>query len=89
MTSTSGTNLIEEIVTIYNNYQFETQILAASMRNSIYVKNAALAGAHVATIPPEVIYDMLHSELSVVSLNGFIYEWNKLPKEKRNYFTEK
>lgn len=86
VTSTSGTNLIDEIAIIYENYNFKTKILAASMRNSIYVKNAAISGAHVATIPPEVLYDMLHSELSVVSLNGFLSEWNKLPEEKRNYF---
>ena len=59
------------------------------MRNSIYVKFAALAGADVATIPPEVIHDMLHSELSVVSLNGFLAEWDKLPESKRNYFEKK
>ncbi len=86
VTSTSGKSLIDEIAHIYKNYNFDTQILAASMRNSIYVKHAALSGAHVATIPPEVLHDMLHSELSVVSLNGFLAEWNKLPEEKRNYF---
>jgi len=89
VTSTGGAELIDEIVTIYDNYDFETQVLAASMRNSIYVKFAALAGADVATIPPEVIHDMLHSELSVVSLNGFLAEWDKLPESKRNYFEKK
>ena len=89
VTSTGGAELIDEIVTIYDNYDFETQVLAASMRNSIYVNFAALAGADVATIPPEVIHDMLHSELSVVSLNGFLAEWDKLPESKRNYFEKK
>jgi len=88
VTSTAGAELIDEIVTIYENYNFETKVLAASMRNAIYVKNAALAGAHVATIPPEVIHDMLFSELSEVSLKGFLQEWEKLPAEKRNYFNE-
>ena len=88
VTSTAGCELIDEIVTIYENYNFQTKVLAASMRNAIYVKNAALAGAHVATIPPEVIHDMLFSELSEVSLKGFLKEWEKLPAEKRNYFNE-
>ena len=88
VTSTAGCELIDEIVTIYENYNFQTKVLAASMRNAIYVKNAALAGTHVATIPPEVIHDMLFSELSEVSLKGFLKEWEKLPAEKRNYFNE-
>lgn len=85
-TSTSGAELIEEIVKIYKNYDFETKILAASMRNAIYVKKAALAGAHIATIPPDVLHDMMFSELTELSLKGFLAEWEKLPKEKRNYF---
>jgi len=84
--STSGSDLISEIVCIYENYNFDTKVLAASMRNSIYVKEAALAGAHVATIPPEVIDQMMNSELSEIALEGFLEEWKKLPKEKRNYF---
>lgn len=75
--STSGTQLIKEIATIYKNYDFKTQILAASMRNSIYVKEAALAGAQVATIPPSVIEDMMNCELSKSALDGFLKDWNK------------
>lgn len=85
-TSTNGTDLIKEIVKIFTNYDVKTKILAASMRNVVYVKEAALAGADVATIPPEVLYQMMVSELTDVSLKGFLSEWNKLPEEKRNYF---
>ncbi|MAT63703.1 MAG: fructose-6-phosphate aldolase [Dehalococcoidia bacterium] len=84
--STSGSDLISEIVCMYENYNFDTKVLAASMRNSIYVKDAALAGAHVATIPPEILDQMMNSELSNIALEGFLDEWKKLPKEKRNYF---
>ena len=84
--STSGSDLIREIATVYENYSFKTKILAASMRNSIYVKEAAIAGAHVATIPPEILSQMMHSELSDIALDGFLEEWKKLPKEKRDYF---
>jgi transaldolase len=86
--STSGNDLIREIVTMYRNYGFDTQILAASMRNAIYVKEAALAGAHVATIPPEVIDAMMFNELTDVSLSGFLAEWEKLPADKRSYFNQ-
>lgn len=85
-TSTNGIELIHEIVTILENYDYTTQVLAASMRNAIYVKHAALAGAHIATIPPEVLDQMMVSELTELGLNGFLAEWNKLPPEKRNYF---
>jgi transaldolase len=84
--STSGPNLIKEIVKVFRNYNFETKVLAASMRNSIYVKEAALAGAHVATIPPEILDQMMENELSSIALEGFLDEWKKLPEEKRRYF---
>ncbi len=83
--STSGTELIEEIVTIYNNFKFKTKILAASMRNVIYVKEAALAGAHIATIPPEVLGQMMDSELTELSLREVLDSWRNLPEEKRSF----
>ena len=85
-TSTEGSKIITDIVKAYNNYSFKTKILAASMRNVIYVREAALAGAHVATIPPDVLHDMLWSELSEIALDGFLKEWNDLSEEKRSYF---
>ena len=71
---------------IYKNFNFKTQILAASMRTSIYVKEAALAGAHVVTVPPSTLEDMINSELSDSALDGFLKEWNNLPESKRNIF---
>ena len=52
------------------------------------LKEAALAGAHIATVPPEVIDDMMNSELSELALKGFLDEWNKLPDESKNIFGE-
>lgn len=89
VTSTEGSALIDEMVTMYRNYGFKTKVLASSMRNAIYVKKAALAGAHVATVPPEVLHDMMHSELTEVSLKGFLNEWEQLPEDKRQYFGAK
>jgi len=86
VTSTGGSELIREIRKIYDNFGFNTKILAASMRNAVYVKHAAMDGADVATIPPNVMHDLIHSELSVVSLDGFLAEWDKLDPSKRNYF---
>lgn len=85
-TSTAGSELVQEIVQIFAIHGFEAKVLAASMRNEIYVKQAALAGAHIATIPPEVLDAMMESELTEVSLKGFLAEWEKLPREKREYF---
>lgn len=85
-TSTDGIGLIDEIVQIYRNFGFSTKVLAASMRNSIYVKKAALSGAHIATIPPDVLDAMMKSEMTEIGLKGFLDEWNKLPAEKTKYF---
>lgn len=85
-TSSGGSQLIRDIVQVFKNYNFKTEILAASMRNILYVREAALAGSHVATIPPPVLHDMLWSELSDLALKGFLEEWEKLPEEKRAYF---
>ena len=84
--STNGIDLIKEIALIFKNYNFSTEILAASMRNVIYVKEAALAGAHVATIPPEILDLMMVNELADISLSGFLSEWHKMPAEMREYF---
>ena len=81
-----GSDLILEIATIFKNYKFDTKILAASMRNSLYVKKAAIAGADIATIPPNVIDDMMNSELSEVALKGFLEEWDTLPSEMKDIF---
>jgi transaldolase len=80
-TSTSGTNLIKEIITIYRNYDFKTKVLAASMRTPIYVKEAALAGVDVATIPPEVLDQMMKSELTNITLKDFLEKWEKTPQK--------
>jgi transaldolase len=86
--STDGTKLIKEIRTIYDNYKFDTQILAASMRNAIYVKEAAIAGADIATIPPSSLDQMIQCEFTELGLQGFLAEWDKMSNEKKNYFNE-
>ena len=84
--STNGIELIKEIVDIYDNYRFDTEILAASMRTAVYVKEVAKAGADVATIPPCALEDMINNELTNVSLDGFLKDYNKLPEDMKYDF---
>ncbi|WP_316861938.1 fructose-6-phosphate aldolase [uncultured Cohaesibacter sp.] len=70
-----GMELIEDIRTIYDNYGFETEILAASIRTANHVKECALAGADVATIPPAVIKGLANHALTDKGLDAFMKDW--------------
>ena len=72
-----GLELIEDIRTIYDNYGFETQILAASIRSANHMKEAALIGADVATAPPAVIKSMANHVLTDKGLDAFMKDWAK------------
>lgn len=72
-----GMELIQEIRTIYDNYAFETEILAASIRSVNHVKQAALLGADVATVPPQVIRDLVKHPLTDKGLASFLADWGK------------
>lgn len=70
-----GMELIQQIRTIYDNYAFSTEILAASIRSPNHVTQAALAGADVATIPPAVIYKLADHPLTKSGLEQFVKDW--------------
>ena len=70
-----GMELIEDIRTIYDNYGFETEILAASIRTANHVKECALAGADVATIPPAVIKGLANHALTDKGIEAFMKDW--------------
>ena len=72
-----GMDLIAEIRQIYDNYGFETQILAASIRSANHMKEAALIGADVATAPPGVIKAMANHVLTDKGLDAFLKDWEK------------
>ena len=72
-----GMGLIEDIVIIYENYGFETEVLAASIRTTQHIIDAALIGAHVATVPPKVIYELYNHELTDKGLKAFLDDWAK------------
>lgn len=76
--SHSGMQLIKQIVTIYKNYNFETQILVASIRHPLHLVEAAELGAHVATIPFDVIKKLFNHPLTSSGLEKFLADWNKL-----------
>jgi transaldolase len=72
-----GMELISEIRTIYDNYDFRTQVLAASIRTPLHVTQAALAGADVATIPPAIIKNLAKHPLTDKGLESFLADWKK------------
>ena len=72
-----GMSLIEDIVIIYENYGFETEVLVASIRTTQHVIDAALIGAHVATLPPKVIYELYNHKLTDKGLKAFLDDWAK------------
>jgi len=73
----NGMDLIAEIRTIYDNYDFDTEILAASIRTPGHVREAALAGADCATIPPNVFQDLFKHPLTDKGLELFMSDWAK------------
>ena len=72
-----GMDLIEDIVIIYENYGFETEVLVASVRSKQHVIDAAIIGAHVTTLPPKVIYELYEHPLTDKGLKAFLDDWSK------------
>lgn len=77
--SGEGMDLIEQIVQVYRNYNFETQVLAASIRHPKHCVDAMMIGAHVATIPHKVIYQLLKHPLTDIGLAKFLADAKKTP----------
>lgn len=71
-----GMQLIDDITSIYANYEYETEVLVASIRSVAHVIDAALIGAHVATVPPAIITAMLKHPLTDKGLAAFLADWN-------------
>jgi transaldolase len=77
--ATDGMQLIGEIVQIYDNYAFETEVLVASVRHPMHVQQAALVGAHVATCPLSVLLQLAKHPLTDIGLAKFLQDWEKVP----------
>ena len=78
----NGMELINEIVTIYDNYNLDTEIISASIRHPMHVKEAALAGADIATIPFDVIETLSKHPLTDIGIERFLADWNKTQGNK-------
>ena len=76
----NGMNLIEEIVDIFSQHAIETEIIAASIRTSIHVIEAARSGADIATVPYKVIMQMLKHPLTDAGIERFLKDWESVPK---------
>ena len=78
--SNEGMLLVEQIVEIFNNYAFETEVIVASVRNPLHVLDAALIGADIATIPFKVLSKFASHPLTDKGIKAFLDDWNKANK---------
>lgn len=78
--SQDGMELIREIRTIYDNYSFKTEILAASIRHPLHVRDAALVGADVSTCPLKILQMLVKHPLTDAGLKSFLADWEKRKK---------
>ncbi|MEJ2185624.1 MAG: fructose-6-phosphate aldolase [Gemmatimonadota bacterium] len=81
--SSDGMDVVRQIRVIYDNYDFDTEILVASVRHPMHVVEAALLGADIATIPPKILWQMFQHPLTDRGLEAFLDDWEKLPEDKR------
>lgn len=78
----TGMDLIHQVVHIYQNYDFDTQVLAASLRGPLHVIDAALAGAHIGTLPFKVLDQLFNHPLTDKGLDQFLKDYNKVFAQK-------
>jgi transaldolase len=78
-----GMELVEQILTIYENYAYETEVIVASIRHPRHVLDAALMGADIATIPFKVIAQLVQHPLTEKGIETFLKDWEKVPKKSR------
>jgi transaldolase len=76
-----GMDVIRDIVQIFRNYGFSTQVIVASVRNPLHVLEAARLGAHIATVPFGVLKQLAQHPLTDVGIKRFLADWQKIPKQ--------
>jgi transaldolase len=76
-----GMDLVEQTITIFDNYDFITEVIVASVRNPLHVLDAALMGADIATIPFKVIEQLSKHPLTDAGIEKFLCDWKKVPKK--------
>jgi len=80
--SEDGMALVAQILEVYQNYDFDTQVLVASVRNPLHVVQAARMGADVVTMPFAILAQLAHHPLTDSGLKKFLSDWEKVPKRK-------
>jgi len=76
-----GMDLVDQIATIFENYEFDAEIIVASIRNPVHVLEAALLGADIATIPFSVLEQLTKHPLTDIGIERFLADWKKVPKK--------
>jgi transaldolase len=79
--SHNGMDIVSDILEIYENYMFDTEVIVASVRNPLHVLEAARMGAHIATIPYSVIIQLIKHPLTDIGIARFLKDWEKVPKK--------
>ena len=79
--SEDGMEMVNQILEIYENYDLETEVLVASVRNPIHVLRAARMGADIVTLPLSVMEQLAHHPLTDIGLKKFLADWEKVPKK--------
>ncbi|HLE17089.1 MAG TPA: transaldolase family protein, partial [Syntrophales bacterium] len=78
--SHDGMEIVDQILTVFQNYGLETEVIVASVRHPRHVLEAALMGAHIATIPFKVINQMANHPLTDKGVETFLSDWKKVPR---------
>ena len=73
-----GMDIVRDVLEIFRNYNYETQVLVASVRHPLHVVDAAKLGAHVVTLPPDVLEKMINHPLTDAGLAKFLEDWKKI-----------
>lgn len=84
-----GMQVVRDIVAIYMNYAFDTEIIVASVRHPLHVIDAAKMGAHICTVPFKVLQLMAKHPLTDIGIEKFLADWDKVPKKKPTKTQEK
>nr|WP_207754825.1 fructose-6-phosphate aldolase [Desulforadius tongensis] len=77
-----GIQLIYDIIEIFENYGLKSQVISASIRHPLHVLQSAKAGAHIATVPPKVLNQMIKHPLTDIGIEKFLADWKKVPAPK-------
>lgn len=76
----TGMEIVEQLMTIFDNYGFDTEVIVASIRHPLHVLQAALTGADIATVPYGVLMKLVHHPLTDVGLQRFLEDWRKVQR---------